>query len=664
MMSHTKHNLIFFFIACCILFFVSRSVVFAQTAPRTVNYFLSWTISPEDAEKLANWDMLILDMEQQVKNPELLKQLRQQNPDIILLAYITPQEILKNASSVDSTMRRRLASHINESMYLYDTSGKKLTYWPGTFLLNVTNASVRNTISDFVAQDILSTGLWDGIFYDNAWGSLDWAIPGGDVDFDRNGTNDLAGSGNAVWTEATKQLYKDTRQKIGGDMIMVGNGWTDMYAGVLDGMMIEGFDEGHWTQHMTWYKNNHRPGGSYNIINVNTENTGLSADYRAMRFGLTSSLLEDGYYSFDFGNQNHGQTWSYDEYAVHLGDATGIASSDSGIATYTPDVWRRAYEQGLSVVNSTGQTKQIDLGGEYEKIHGIQDPVANDGSIISELTLDGYDGRVLLKTFDSLDDLLFLNGAFLRFFRDDGTRVRNGFFVFEEGYKGGDQIAHIDLNGDGLRDLFVVAGNKIVAWRHDGQPYINPLYPYTANYTGKLRIMIGDINNDTNMEVYVAPESGYPAPIKVYTRYGFPLRQDWFPFGETYSGGYTLALAGSSPAETKHLVLGSGTGVEPRVGIYTWDYQFLNSWLAFEKNFRGGVNVAAGDVDGDGTDEVVVGAGKGKGPLIRVFNENGTQQGTDISAYASIEKIGIDVRVQDVDFDGNADIIGLSNDGF
>ncbi|PIY92287.1 MAG: hypothetical protein COY70_04060 [Candidatus Magasanikbacteria bacterium CG_4_10_14_0_8_um_filter_42_12] len=581
-----------------------------------------------------------------------------------MLAYITPQEILKNASSVDSTMRRRLASHINESMYLYDTSGKKLTYWPGTFLLNVTNASVRNTISDFVAQDILSTGLWDGIFYDNAWGSLDWAIPGGDVDFDRNGTNDLAGSGNAVWTEATKQLYKDTRQKIGGDMIMVGNGWTDMYAGVLDGMMIEGFDEGYWTQHMTWYKNNHRPGGSYNIINVNTENIGLSADYRAMRFGLTSSLLEDGYYSFDFGNQNHGQTWSYDEYAVHLGDATGIASSDSGIATYTPDVWRREYEQGLSVVNSTGQTKQIDLGGEYEKIHGIQDPVANDGSIISELTLNGYDGRVLLKTFDSLDDLLFLNGAFLRFFRDDGTRVRNGFFVFEEGYKGGDQIAHIDLNGDGLRDLFVVAGNKIVAWRHDGQPYINPLYPYTANYTGKLRIMIGDINNDTNMEVYVAPESGYPAPIKVYTRYGFPLRQDWFPFGETYSGGYTLALAGSSPAETKHLVLGSGTGVEPRVGIYTWDYQFLNSWLAFEKNFRGGVNVAAGDVDGDGTDEVVVGAGKGKGPLIRVFNENGTQQGTDISAYASIEKIGIDVRVQDVDFDGNADIIGLSNDGF
>ncbi|OIO20012.1 MAG: hypothetical protein CO029_01830 [Candidatus Magasanikbacteria bacterium CG_4_9_14_0_2_um_filter_41_10] len=664
MILRSKHNIIFFFTIFCILFFVPRIVVFAQIAPRTVNYYLSWTIPHEDAQKLADWDMLILDMEQQVKNPDLLKQLRQKNPDIILLAYITPQEILKNASSVDSTMRKKLISNIHESMYLYDTTGKKLTYWPGTYLLNMTSASVRDTISDFVAQDILSSGLWDGVFYDNAWGSLDWAIPGGNVDFDRNGTNDLPGSGNAVWTEATRHLYQETRKKIGKDAIMVGNGWTDIYADVLDGMMIEGFDEGNWTQHMTLYRNNHRPGGSYNIINVNTENTGLSADYRAMRFGLTSSLLEDGYYSFDFGNQNHGQTWAYDEYAVHLGNATGIASSDSGVVTYNPDVWRREYEQGISVVNSTGQTKQIDLGGEYEKIHGIQDLVANDGSIISELTLDGYDGRVLLKTFDSLDDVLFPNGAFLRFFRNDGSRVRNGFFVFEDGYKGGDQVAHIDLNGDGLRDLFVVAGNKILAWRHDGQPYINPLYPYTANYKGALRVMIGDINNDNNMEVYVAPESGYPAPIKVYTRYGFPLRQDWFPFGETYNGGYTLALAGSSPVETKHILLGSGTGVEPRVGIYTWDYKFLNSWLAFEKSFTGGVNVAAGDVNGDDIDEVVVGAGKGKGPLIRVFNENGIQQGEDISAYASVEKTGIDVRVQDVDFDGNADIIGMSNDGF
>ncbi|KKS72875.1 MAG: hypothetical protein UV42_C0003G0004 [Candidatus Magasanikbacteria bacterium GW2011_GWE2_42_7] len=652
----------FRFMACVMLMigiFFPWHVLAAS--PKTANYYLHWSLTAQEVTTLAKWDIVILDMENQITNPSLLRSLRTQNPDIILLAYMTPQEILNNASNSGSVLRKGLAAQLNPQAYLYDSRGVRLSYWPGTYLLNITHSAVRDTISDFVAQDILSTGLWDGVFYDNAWGSLDWAIPGKDVDFDRNGTNDLSGTGNSTWTGAMKQLYQETRQKIGNEKIMVGNGWTDIYADVLDGMMIEGFDEGNWTQHMTWYKKNHRPGGSYNIINANTENTGLSQDYRSMRFGLTSSLLEDGYYSFDFGNQNHGQTWEYDEYGVHLGDPISAASADTiDDARYASDVWRREYAQGLSLVNSTGETKQIDLGGEYEKIHGIQDPVANDGSIVSELTLDGYDGRILLKTFDSLNDVLFPNGAFLRFFRADGSRVRNGFFVFEEGYQGGDQIAHIDLNGDGLRDLFVVAKNKIIAWRHDGQPYINPLYPYTANYTGGLRVMIGDVNNDEKMEIYVAPEAGYPAPIKVYTRYGFPLRQDWFPFGETYAGGYSLALGGFHASETKNIIVGSGTGIEPRVGIYTWDYKFLNSWLAFEKGFRGGVNVAAGDVDGDGTDDIVVGAGVGKEPIIRVFDDKGMQQGTDINAYTSIGKPGIEVLVQDVDFDGKQDIIGMS----
>ncbi|MCK5459734.1 S8 family serine peptidase, partial [Candidatus Parcubacteria bacterium] len=41
---------------------------------------------------------------------------------------------------------------------------------------------------------------------------------------------------------------------------------------------------------------------------------------------------------------------------------------------------------------------------------------------------------------------------------------------------------------------------------------------------------------------------------------------------------------------------------------------FLKEFFAYDKNFRGGVNVAAGDIDGDGIDEIIAGAGNGGGP--------------------------------------------------
>ena len=50
------------------------------------------------------------------------------------------------------------------------------------------------------------------------------------------------------------------------------------------------------------------------IVNVNTGNTGDRTNYQRVRFGLGTTLLGDGYFSFDFGTENHAQTWVYDEY--------------------------------------------------------------------------------------------------------------------------------------------------------------------------------------------------------------------------------------------------------------------------------------------------------------------------------------------------------------
>ena len=54
--------------------------------------------------------------------------------------------------------------------------------------------------------------------------------------------------------------------------------------------------------------------------------------------------------------------------------------------------------------------------------------------------------------------------------------------------------------------------------------------------------------------------------------------------------------------------------LSPQVRIF--DAESFNeklNILAYDENFRGGVNLSFGDVDGDGFDEIIAGAGPGGG---------------------------------------------------
>jgi hypothetical protein len=82
------------------------------------------------------------------------------------------------------------------------------------------------------------------------------------------------------------------------------------------------------------------------------------------------------------------------------------------------------------------------------------------------------------------------------------------------------------------------------------------------------------------------------------------------------------------------IVTGAGAGGGPHVKVFDGlTNTTLLSFFAFDAGFTGGVNVAAGDVTGDGFADVVVGEGNGGGSTVRVFDGRTGSDVRDITAF-------------------------------
>ena len=648
--------------------FSSRTPVSAAELafPLRANYFLG-EIKDDQAflKDISRYDLLILTPAQIKSHASSIKKIRNLHPGIIILACVPSQSYNLQYWKSDPVFKN--FNNIPDSAWLRDPNGNTIV---DSFQVQWANLSPawNNVLLDFTKKQILPLDI-DGIFFDMVSHNISW-LNGGNLDFNGDRKKDDAKVADKLWLERTTDLLKQASQNLKTKYIVINGSSDPNFQKYVNGRMFETFPtpwegDGSWATVMnranTGSKSNRQP--TLLVFNGNSENTGVNNNYSKFRHGFVSALLQDAYFSYDFGDRDHSQLWWYDEYSSDLGTALGPATPHNTTLAaptqYTPGVWVRQFQNGIAVVNTTGQKQQVELGGEYEKFHGKQDSLVNNGSIVSETEINTDDGLILLRTFASLNDTLFTNGDFVRFFGPDGSRVRNGFFAFEDKYKGGDQIAHVDLDANGKRDLVVVSKNKVTVWRDDGQLFAK-LYPYTAAYSGGIRLAFGDITGDGQFEMVVAPTAGYPLPIQVYTRFGSKLYDNWFPFGKTYTGGYSLGILQPTEGESGKVVVGSGTGKATVVQLYDTNFSLFKEWFAYDKFFKGGVNVAVGDVDGDGKEDIVAGAGPGKKPVIKVFDPSGKVKFSEFEAYKALGTPGIDVRVVDVNFDGKKEIVGMS----
>lgn len=634
---------------------------FSISAPKLANLYYRWDIPSGDLPQLAKWDVVVLDMENQVTNPDKLRELKRLNPNIVLLAYITSQEIKDNAATNAGTMRRRLVSGVKADWYLTDTTGKQFSFWPGTKMLNPTdicpavNGLKWNTyLANFTAKEILSTGLWDGVFYDNTWGEVNWFTKN-KGDFDKNGVAET--DADAHWRAGMNELFDATRRLAGSNIILVGNAITKEYSNSLNGMTFENFTDQRFNDAMAALKiqltGNRLPRTI--ILNANTSNTGNRNNYSRVRYGLGTALISGNgvYYSFDYGDKDHTQVWWYDEYDVELGEPVGEAVSLNGAGQFREDVWRRDYTNGIVLVNATGVAQEIDLGGDYEKIIGKQDSGVNNGAIVNKVRLPARDGLVLRRTLpgtQSLNGVVFGNGNFVRFFDYKGNRARNGFFAFADSAPGGAKLYIGDLNNDGANERIIATGPRLEIFNSTGARWFNDL-PFNDGAATDIRLAVG-VGTDKQMQIVVSTNKN--GQINLYSYFG-SFKKVIFPFDKKYKSGLFVA------ADRDTVVVGSGGGRAGEVLIYDNNLTKIKKrFFPYDKKYTGSVKVAVGDINGDSKTEIVT-LGKVNGKqLVRVFSGTGKKISEFVisTTFASSD---LAIGVLDVNSDGKGEIVVEGN---
>lgn len=129
------------------------------------------------------------------------------------------------------------------------------------------------------------------------------------------------------------------------------------------------------------------------------------------------------------------------------------------------------------------------------------------------------------------------------------------------------------------------------------------------------------------------------------------------PFVDTPGTIGSVAAGDLGSDGTAEIIVGAGSGLPPKVAVFRQDGSMIGEFLAYAESFHGGVNVAVCDVDGDGTSEIVTGARIGGGPHVRIFSNTGDLKYAGFFAYAEDFRGGVHVACGDIDGDGIGDIV-------
>jgi hypothetical protein len=251
----------------------------------------------------------------------------------------------------------------------------------------------------------------------------------------------------------------------------------------------------------------------------------------------------------------------------------------------------------------------------------------------------------------------------------------SGFFPYGNNDQGGVQVATADLNGDGKAEILAVpvGGTEVSAFGPGGGNPFKTYDPFGSEAIGGVSIAAGDVLGDKQPELVAAASTPVGVQVKVIDTQSGAVVASLFPYAAPAVAPPQVAVADVNGDGRADIIVLAQLGDGTQVKVLDADGTQLDSFYVLEPGIVPGASLSAGDLNGDGKAEIVIGGGPtptapspdaGNGPDQRVvvYHGDGTVVG-GFTAYPGLFQGGVRVALADVNGDGRPDTITAPGPG-
>lgn len=192
--------------------------------------------------------------------------------------------------------------------------------------------------------------------------------------------------------------------------------------------------------------------------------------------------------------------------------------------------------------------------------------------------------------------------------------------------------------------------------------HVHPMKPTTCFswlLTGGLLLALAQTIPAAAPRIVTGVDTNSPSPLLNEFVPGNPTATGaFFAYAQGFSGGVRVATGDVNNDGSPDIITGAGPGGGPHVKVFSGStLEEVRAFFAYTPTFAGGVFVASGDVNNDGFDDIITGADAGGPPHVKVFDGISGEEVVSFFAYNTEFIGGVRVATGDVNGDGVPDII-------